>query len=63
MTSHKRCGWRAQLSFISAPLGFDTDEGVGADEKGKKGTKGADNNIRGFEFESQPPKKLHREAV
>lgn len=31
--------------------------------KKEKGTKGADNNIRGFEFESQPPKKLNKEAI
>lgn len=36
LTSQKLCGLRAQLSFIAALLGFDTDEGVCANKSRKK---------------------------
>lgn len=56
MTSHKLCGWRAQLSFISAPLGFDTDEGVGADEKGKKAQREQTTTSEGLGLSLSHPK-------
>lgn len=64
LTSQKLCGLRAQLSFISALLGFDTDESVCANKRGEKKiahTKEQQTTIsQSFSsgpFVSQPPKK------
>lgn len=36
LTSQKLCGFRAQLSFIAALRGFDTDEGVRANKRRRR---------------------------
>lgn len=58
LTSHKLCGWRASAQFLSRLRSDLTQMRASAPVKReRKAQKGADNNIRGFHFESQPPKK------
>lgn len=64
LTSLKLCGSRAQLTFIWAPLGLDTDDGVRANKKGTQ--REQTTTSEGFSlgpFVSQPPKEEDREAI
>lgn len=63
LTSHKLCGLRARLSFISAALGFDTDEGVRASKTRKKKTEREQTTTsEGFSLSQHPKHSTRRRS-